>query len=371
MPATTLAPANGSKAQAAPVALVPFTRAAKEHIEQFSDISHTIGSASSAAAPIDIPAYGYLRGVYLLVTATGGTGTVAVAEPDAPFSALQDISIQDVNGAPIVGPVDGYELYLLNKWGGYFRGSMDPRQLPDYSATATSGDFTFLLYIPIEVGKRDGLGSLANMNGASTYKLRYTFAAESSVYSTNPTTAPSVEVKAFLDAWTPPTATDAQGNAQATEPPANGTTSYWSKQIFNLAASGQQTLALRRVGNYIRNHIYIFRDSSGDRAADFPDPLDTYWDSRLLKSYAADVWRTSMSHKTGFTGTDDSAGALDTGVYVEDYMHEFDGKLGYELRDGWLPTTQSTRLELVGSWGAAGTVTVITNDVSPAGQVFV
>ena len=41
------------------------------------------------------------------------------------------------------------------------------------------------------------------------------------------------------------------------------------------------------------------------------------------------------------------------------------------VRDQWLPTTGATRLELTGSWGTSGTLTVMTNDVSLKGNPYV
>lgn len=371
-PATTLAapPQNAPKGNA-PALVVPFVRAAQEHVEAFMDVSQVIGASNVQLSPVDIPAYGFIRGVYLEVTATGGTGAAAIAKGDAPFSAVTDISIMDVNGAPIVGPLDGFDVATVNKYGGYRRASTNPRLHPDFSAVAATGNFSTLLYVPIEVSGRDALGALANLNAASSYKLRVTVAAKGAVYSTDPTTLPTVRVRAWLDAWTQPSGTDLRGNAQATQPPAHGTTSFWSKNVVNVNA-GQQTIRLQRVGNLVRDLVFIYRDAAGVRnKANFPATFQLYWDTRLLKEYAPITWRGGMSQRFGLTGADDTAQGLDTGVYVEDYMHEFDGLAGYELRDGWLPTVQSTRLEVVGSFGAPGTLTILTNDVSPAGEVFV
>lgn len=370
-PMTVAAPAQTAPKDGQPKLLVPFVRAAQEHVESFLDVSQVIGAANVQLAPVDIPAYGFIRGIFIEVTATGGTGTVAVAKGDAPFSALTDISVMDVNGAPIVGPLDGYDLYLANKFGGYRRATTNPKLHPDYQSVQTSGNFSYLLYVPIEVSGRDGLGSLANLNAASSYKLRATVAAKGSVYSTDPTTLPTVRVRAWLDAWTQPTGTDLRGNPQATQPPAHGTTSFWSKNVVNVNA-GLQTIRLQRVGNLVRDLIFVFRDASGVRnKTNFPAPLSLYWDTRLLKENQPIVWRGQMSQRFNLTGTDDTAAGLDTGVYVEDYIHEFDGLAGAEMRDGWLPTTQSTRLEVTGNFGAAGTLTILTNDVAPAGEVFV
>lgn len=372
MPASTLAaPAQTAPKANAPQLVVPFVRAAQEHIESFLDVSQVIGASNVPLAPVDIPAYGFIRGIFIEVTATGGTGAAAVAKGDAPFSALTDISIMDVNGAPIVGPLDGYDLYLADKYGGYRRATTNPRLHPDFGAVAATGNFSFLLYVPVEVSGRDGLGSLANLNAASSYKLRATVAAKGATYATDPTTLPTVRVRAWLDAWTQPAGTDLRGNPQATQPPAHGTTSFWSKNVVNVNA-GQQTIRLQRVGNLLRDVVFIFRDASGVRnKTNFPAPFQIYWDTRLLKEYQPITWRGQMSQRFGLTGADDAAGGLDTGVYVEDYIHEFDGQAGAELRDGWLPTVQSTRLEVFGNFGAPGTLTILTNDVSPAGEVFV
>jgi hypothetical protein len=377
-PATITAPAaspskGAADKDASAKLLVPFTRAAKEHTEQFMDTdTGLITAATVPITPADIPAYGFARGISLLVTATGGVGA-ATAAADAPFSAIHEISIQDVNGQPIVGPITGHDLYLMNKYGGYGLG--DPKLSPAYNVAtlATAGNFSFKLWIPLEISQRDALGSLGNQNAASTYKLRITRAATTAVYTANPaTTLPSIRFRAWLDAWTQPLATDLHGNPQATVPPAHGTTSFWSKSSLALAGAGQQTFRQTRVGNQIRNIILVGRDVSNVRTnASFPDPLTLSWDTRVLHDRNQLMWKDQMARRTGYTAAIDTPGGLDTGVYVEDFMHEFDGKLGYELRDGWLSTTQSTRLDFVGNWLAAGTIHALVNDVSPAGEVFV
>lgn len=382
MPATiTAPPAEQPKDKSKAAALVvPFTRAAKEHIEAFVDVPNLLTATTVQLGPYDVPAYGYMRHLVITVDASGGVGggaTVAAAE-DAPWSSIQEIALLDVNGAPIIGPFSGYDLFLLNKYGGYGNPSPDPRQSPYFSAVATgvgaSGNFRFLLRVPVEVSARDGLGALPNQNAASTYKLRITQAPSSLVYTTAPaTTLPTIRIRAHLEAWTQPTATDLRGNSNAQQPPAVGTTSYWSKTIINVP-SGQQTIRLPRVGNYIRNLMFVYRDGAGSRATGaglFPDPAVTMWDTKILESLPRDVWRHYMQQRYDFTAAAEAARGLDNGVFVRDFMHDFDGRAGYELRDGWLPTVQSTRLELQGNFTGAGVLTVLTNDVSPAGEIFV
>ncbi|MGW4205007.1 hypothetical protein [Streptomyces sp. NPDC004726] len=353
----------------------PFTRAAKEHQEPMLDVSQALGSSSVAMGPYDVPAYGYMRGIWLWVSATGGSGVATVAmKEDAPFNVISEIALIDVNGANVVGPVNGYDVYLDNKWFG--RNTGDPKLSNMYVAPVTganaSGNFGFLLWVPVEISGRDALGSLPNANAASTYKLRITLAPASEVYSTAPTNLPTVRVRAWLDAWTQPNATDLRGNANATQPPSMGTTQYLSKTALTINAGFQQP-RMSRVGSYLRNVLFIFRGADGTRSAgetNFPSDVSMFWDSKNLFTRHKDLWKAQMVRRSRYTAASEAAGGRDNGVWLEDFTHEFDGQLGNELRDGWLGTVQSTRLELSGNFGSAGTLTILTNDVAPAGPIF-
>ena len=379
-----LAPA-GQQSQTtskAPGLLVPFTRAAQEHIEPFMDFSAQLTTAGTTLVPtIDVPAYGYLRGIWLMVTATGGAGTTVTANEDSPFSVLQNVEIADVNGADIVGPIGGFDAYLIHKYGGYRPASVDPRQNPvGYSPIAGStGNFSFLIRLPVEIVARDGLGALANANASSTYKLKLTLAsgaASAGLYgATAPTTQPTVRIRAWLDAWSQPVGVDDRGNQQATTPPGNGTTSYWTKSQYN-NLNGNQTVRLSRVGNYIRNLVFVCRAvSDGTRATGaglFPDPIASFWDSHVLKNIGRTLLQTEMYNQYDLVSSSDgTARALDAGVFAIPFTTEFDGHPGFELRDFYLPTVQSTRLEYNGTFTGAVNLSVLTNDVSPAGDIFV
>jgi hypothetical protein len=153
------------------------------------------------------------------------------------------------------------------------------------------------------------------------------------------------------------------------------TTQFWTTQVLNYGA-GQQTLRFTRVGNYIRNLILVARRNSGTRAngdSDFPDPATLQLDTRPLDIVERNNWKNQMYERTGYGANgaaNDAAGGLDSGVFVYDFAHEFNGTLGLENRDLWLPTLTSTRLELQGNFANAGTLTVLTNDVAVAGNVF-
>ncbi len=367
---------RGGQQQVMPT--VPFIRASAEHREPAGiDVSRVMTAADQDLGVFDIPAYGYVRSIVLLVQATGGAGTSVTAAEDGPWNALKSIALTEPNGAVINQFNSGYDLMVGgNKFGGYRSPEgADPRASKVFSAVAgATGNFTYIVRIPVEINLRDALGSLPNQNAAATFKLRLTLAGSTQVYGTVPTTLPTVRVRAFLEAWDQPeTATAGQTN-QIT-PPAMNTTQFWSSQTYNVNA-GQNTIRLTRVGNYIRNMVFILRRGGTSRVngeADWADPLTLYLDTRPLDIIENNNFIHQMYERTGFGGAgaaQDAAKGLENGVRVYDFMHEFDGVLGRENRDLWLPTLGSTRLELQGSFANAGTLTVLTNDVSVAGSVF-
>lgn len=380
--ATMAAPSRGRGQDAAVITpTVPFIRASGEHREPTGiDVTRALTTSDQDLGVFDVPAYGYVRSLLVLVEATGGAGTGLTAKDDAPWNALKNIALTEPNGAVLSSFSTGYSCFLANKWGGYRDvAGADLRAAPTYAGVgATSGNFRFLLRIPVELNLRDGLGSLPNQNAAATFKLRLSLAGASQIMNGTPTTMPSVRVRVYLEAWEQPEPQSA-GQVNQVTPPAMNTTQFWSEQVYNLG-SGQQTVRFTRVGNYLRNLIFILRDASGGRtsaALNWPDQSTIYLDTRPLDILSRDLWTHQMYERSGFGGATgsstpfpDTARGVDSSVWVYDFTHEFDGTLGRENRDLWMPTLGSTRLELQGQFGAAGSLTVLTNDVAISDSVF-
>jgi hypothetical protein len=101
--------------------------------------------------------------------------------------------------------------------------------------------------------------------------------------------------------------------------------------------------------------------------------VQAYLDTRPFDTIQADQWRNQIFERYGYGGRGLALNGpigLDDGIFPYDLCHEFDGQVGMELNDGWMPTLSSTRLEIQGTFGVAGTLTVLTNDISVAGNVF-
>lgn len=360
--------------QAQPQILMPFTRAAHEHTEPFWDNSLALDASTHAVGPVSLPAYGFARSVIVMVTATGGadSGETVAFNADAPWNIINNIQLTDVNGAPIFGPTGGYNFMLANLFGGYVF-NQAPINSPLFSTVAgsgASGNFSFMLRIPLEITSRDGLGSLPNQNAASTYKVSYTQGASSAIYSTPPDTLPTVRVRMYLEAWTQPQPLDLRGAPQATVPPAMGTTQFWS-ETTSTYGSGFQTIQLPRVGNLIRQFIVVTRGADDSARTDeftADTALQVQWDGRILLNEIPQVRKNYQAERFNIG---DNAAANLTGVYVYDFIHDLIGKGGEELRDLYLPTTQATRLEIVGTLTEQTNVSIFTNDVAPTADIAV
>jgi hypothetical protein len=327
----------------------------------------TTADQNVSGGVVSIPAYGYIRGVIITVTVTLGVAGTAFQE-DAPLNILKNIIFGEPNGAPIHQWNSAWELGMSKKYGG-FQAFPDPRA-GIYAATMPN--FQVQYWIPIELIMRDGLGSLPNQNAAAMFQLRYQVAGSGDLYTTTPSTQPTVQVTVEASEYDQPQAS-ADGMANQTTPPAMNTTQFWSVQQYPIV-SGFNKIRLTRVGNYIRHLGFIQRRTAGTRAngdADFPTQLEIDLDARPIDFVRKLTWRQSMYERYGYdTATMEAKANQDNGVFWYDFCHEFDGSVGEENRDGWLKTYGSSRLEVSGTWANAGTLTVLTNDVAIASNVF-
>lgn len=348
--ASPVKPESASKS-APVVAANPFTKAAKRKTETFLDASQAIDASAHTLQQIDIPATGWLRHLVLTFTAPGNAGATFVA--DAPWSLVDNVSLKDVNGQAILS-LSGYDLFLANLLGGYTQHA-DPRKLPGYKADATG--VAFSLRIPLEIIGRGALGVLANLNASMTYKLSITFAPSASLYATNAPANPVARVTGVVESWSNPAPQDLRGVANMTRPPAEGTTQNWSEHVAPVVL-GQNTIRLPRVGNAIRNLVFVTRDATGARADLYPAELGVYFDGFLWHKAPIDYFKRRAVELYGYAPAD-----IPLGVIVMPFTDDFDGTPGEEVGDFWVETSGATRFEIQGSFTAAGSLMILTNDV--------
>lgn len=382
-PGATAPPASRSPQGQNSKNVTPFIRSTKKHREPFYDFTvNNAGAtpASGALSPINVPAYGFLRGLWVRVDTVGGAGAASLnIANNGPWNVFNFMGLFDVNGAPLYGPYsDGYRAFLIQKYGAYHRyydGFQNDFQTP---STANNGNGHWWYYIPVEMVRRNGMGSLANLNAAATYKLQLSVNAANIWSAGTFTTGPSVRIRVWLDAWAQPPATDLLGNMTAQTPINHGTTQFWSEQVYPIGA-GQQTVRLVRVGLYIRMLICTLLLSTGLRDttdSDWADPVQLFLDGFELQNVSQNFLWNEMYALYNLTPNGATAaggaGLRDVGVYVFQFVDDDSSVLGNEERNRYLATLQSSRLEIRGSFaGSAAQLSVLTNDIAPQGNIFV
>src|SRR5206468_6232677 len=120
----------------------------------------------------------------------------------------------------------------------------------------------------------------------------------------------------------------------------------------------------------IRQLIVIARNVSAGTPRDdtvFPDPVSVNWDARGLyiqeiQTYVINRMLEQLVNSTNQAAT---ANNRDTGVFVFNFANIDHGMVGDDSPTLWLPTVQSTRLEITGNSATAGNLQVVTGDVAP------
>ena len=389
-------------AKNAPVSKRSFLVGTQSVIEG-GDYDQTVSTAGASFPPWALTATGFLRELVLdfLYTVSGNAvATVAVAE-NYPWNILGNIQLNDINNEAIFGPFDTYTAFLVNKYGGYGNYT-DPATDPTTymvaltSTNAAASSFHMVLRIPLEIVARDPIGPLASVNNTAALTLQMTVNNSANLYTTAPTTFGSLRVRGTQVFYWEPKATDKQGRPISDQPPASGTTQYWTQGSLPLSGGTNNTQINTALGYPWRSYLFMLVRSSGTRAngaQDWPDPLIglKFEANMLVSNYQKALWLHQMARDYGYPnpnafgtsaadtrlaavaaapGTPATAviPGLENGVFALNFNKDFAfGKPGSETRRTYLQTSVGSNWIFNGSLANAGTLYSIVNYVAPPG----
>lgn len=352
-PQTTAEPVAGS---------APFTRMSRK-MQILGPVQAGMPFGSLFTPSIK-PAGGYISYYPLYITATGGTGTVAVASADAPWNTIQNVFLRDPFGQPII-QADGYSLYLIDLYGGQ-SGMLgfgnESKNNPSFASVATSGNFTMRVHLPLQLDS-SAYCSLPAMNAASQPSIWVQLNPSTVVYSTAPTTVPTLTLQLDEEFWAAPV-----DNPQFA-PPDVGSSAQWSvtKAPTSIASAQFQRLVLPRVGTYTNTLILVLRDSTGARIDSFPATDLSLWVDGVPQLYETFLERQDkMWAAFGVTRP--------SGVIVYTFRDSVQTAVSTaDVYDLVLPTSPATLLELVGTFGiianAPAQLYQITGELYPLGGI--
>jgi hypothetical protein len=349
---------------------LPFIACAHEHTEPGPVITKKLEEKSAPETfEFDVPSYGYYRDLYLLVELTGGEKEAEYEQTnDAPWNLIEQLTLLDTNGAPIYGPLAGYNNLLCALYDGFVY-QQDPRLDPQFvgETSAKNPNFFFKIRVPTEIAHHSGVGSLGNQNASAPYRIRLTINGGEKIWPAAKKLKkyPTVKITPILESWTLPNKQDSKGRPQSQLPPSYGTVMFHSERVVGKVPSGQFQVPVLRVGGLIRWICFIGRktNSEGERNDKvLPSNPILFWDGRQLYNEPKSYRQTRSCEPINSTATL----SRPAGVLAYTFNRTALDRCGDERPYLYLPTTEATRLELEGSWEEEGVVQVLTCEVAPA-----
>jgi len=276
-------------------------------------------------------------------------------------------------GNEVVLSLAGYEVLVMNKFGGYFEVG-DPRADLSFSQTAgaggTGGSEHLLFYIPFEVVARDGLGTVQNESKPG-WKLEVWLDSSAQTYTTPPTALGTMRLRGFVDSYTEPAAAAPNGRPFAQTPPLPGSLQYWKSENQALPAGNAKYDLTNGVGFPIRNIIYYGRDTSNSTRAtadtNWPDPITLLFGNINVFTRTKNLWISKMSRAYGMAAVGATVPAVDTaqgrenGVFPVWFTQDMGALPGSELRFRYLDTQVNSLIRLQGIFGAATNLFALVN----------
>jgi hypothetical protein len=338
--------------------VVPFFYGSNWYVEKFASDSWQL-TTSSQEFVHNINPGGFLRGVRVEVSSTGGVGGTAAA--DNPWNVFQSISLENIDGAPIQYPMSGYA-YFLSQF--FFRPWLGvPNARFDYAAGINP---SFSLFMQPEI--RHTAGVLANTDARALYRIRATVNTAATVI-TGGSTAPTLTINYYLETWAQPDTKDLHQNPIDPLPSGLNLATLRRHQIVTLnPASSANTIQLSNTGNEMRGIMMVVRDSNSVRQDYLTDPIRWRLDNRQLGSYSPKEVFNQMGDFYDNLGN--GTFARPTGVYCWPRFYQ----PGHMKGQGWLQTTNATFMIFEsttnsGAGGSNGTIEIITDEVVPVGPV--
>lgn len=363
---TASASASPTK-EIAPVAGLRFTVASRSQ-RRFANTQTVNNETAGSFQPIQLPATGWVRKIEMLFTFSVTFASAgALVAGDGPWNMVSAVTLTDATGQPIVQPISGYNLYLVNK---YFASSQpvginpqwysSPQVGPEYNfaATATTGNAVFRLCLNLEQDFNNGYGCIPNLDSNASLQLKIDYAARSVAISGTTPSATSLNLVVDQHYYAPVGDT-LGGMAVNANPPGLGDYLETRYETQTVTASAENTVAVTNRGGMIRGIIAVSRAAGVRTAYTAGSNVGLILDNNPIdEGIRLPAHQDLMRRTYGFMGADiatsyaplatgGTAPGIDNGVLVWNEGAMAGG------RDNWLSTRVGSLLQLKITPGAS------------------
>lgn len=362
MPITGKAPTNGTQPSTTQAG-IPFVQGSNHKNVKIDSFSYQLTAGGSQEFVRDITPGGFLRGVRVTWSSTGGALGGGAITADGSAAIFQSISLENLDGGLFVYPMNGTAHKMHNKYGRMWEG--DPVKRSGTSSDTWSDTINPAGTLKIYPELRDTAGCLSNTDARAKYRIRLTLGPGSALVTGGAPTYPNVTVTLYAEVWAQTDAKDLQGNPIQELPPGLCMSHVIRHQILPLNAGGSgNTFQLTNTGNELRLIMAIVRDQAGVRQDYFTDPIRRTIDDRTLAVESPNEVFHEMEDFYPFLQANTST--RETGVYVWPRYRD-PGNLNGQF---WLPTNSGTyyiteTASAAGLGANVGTVEWITDEIVP------
>lgn len=360
---------NADTKEITPTGGIRFSVASRPQ-RRYSNVQ-TVSNLNGATSlqPIPLPATGWVRKIGIDVTAAYETSASAdTVAGDAPFNLISSVSLTDATGQPVIQPITGYNLYLINKYFGngtvkynYPSPKFNPHMGPEYAyaASGTSGSARFRLDLDLEVDAFTGYGSIPNTDSNASLQMLVNVAPASVAFTGGTASAATVSVRIDQWYWAPVGGTIGGQPAQQM-PPGAGDYLETRYETQTVSAQTENTIPVNNRGGLVRGIIAISRNA-GVRTAYTPGTnIGVVYDNNAIdEGIRLETVQDQLRREYGYYGadigqdyapiTDGLTSGLDDGVIVFNFANMSAG------RDSWLNTRVGTLLQLKATPGSGAT----------------
>ena len=327
-------------------------------------------AGSTSFQPIQLPATGFVRKVSLFFTVSVTSASAgAVVAGDGPWNLISGITITDATGQAIMQPINGYNLYLVNKY--FSTGSMENTNIPRawsnphlgpdyaYSSTSTTGTATFRLDLDFEQDYNSGYGCIPNLDSNASLQLKVDVAPYSNAFSGTTVSAATVSMRVAQYYWAPVGAS-VGGVAAMTQPVGFGDYVETRYETQTLSASTENTVQVTNRGGLVKGMIAISRAAGVRTAYTAGSNVGLLLDNNAIdEGIPIEEHNDMIRRMYGYIGTDLTTSyapltagtlpGLDRGVHVLNFAGLSGG------RDSWLATRVGSLFQVKLTPGASAT----------------
>ena len=354
--------------EVAPAAGVRFTVASRSQ-RRFSNTQSVANTVGASFAPIQLPATGYVRRISLYVTQTVTFASgAALVTGDAPFNLINGVTLTDATGQPITQPINGYNLYLVNKY--FSSGTRDlnrvmflgnPQMGPEFTHTLTGQVYNavFRLDLDLEQDSNTGYGCIPNLDSNASLQLKIDYAPYTNAVTGTTPSAVALAIRISQEYWAP-VGRSLNGVPTQDAPVGNGDYVETRYETQTVTASAENTVTLTNRGGLIKGLLLVSRAAGVRTAFTAGSNVGTILDNNPIdEGITLEEHYDSIRRAYGYLGTDLTTSyapltagvlpGLDRGVLPVNFAALSGG------RDSWLNTRVGSLLQMKFTPGASAT----------------